>query len=235
LQVGFGYSPENAANKSTSVTTDQASNIKYPTVKALYDWAVGAFSGLTHKTRHATGGADALTPADIGAATEAQGIKADAALPIADAGLRTAQIVDIEQTADFSTAATIPYDATPPQNTEGTEYIAASITPTNASSTLEITVDLWVGGSGGGMIILGLFKDSDTTCFQAGSAASGGGNLLQPLSLRARVPAGSLAARTYKLRIGSNGITVYVNRGSGVANAFGDAVISRLTIREILP
>lgn len=31
------------ANKSTSVVTDQASNIKYPTVKALYDWATVTF------------------------------------------------------------------------------------------------------------------------------------------------------------------------------------------------
>lgn len=48
LAVGFGYSPENAANKSTSVTADQSSDIKYPTVKALYDWAVGAFSAIGH-------------------------------------------------------------------------------------------------------------------------------------------------------------------------------------------
>ena len=42
--VGYGYSPENAANKSSSVETDQASTTKYPTVKAVYDWAVGLFA-----------------------------------------------------------------------------------------------------------------------------------------------------------------------------------------------
>jgi hypothetical protein len=31
---------EEAANKSTSVTTDQASDTKYPSVKSVYDWAV---------------------------------------------------------------------------------------------------------------------------------------------------------------------------------------------------
>lgn len=36
---------------------------------------------LAHKATHQSGGADALTPADIGAATSAQGAKADAALP----------------------------------------------------------------------------------------------------------------------------------------------------------
>jgi len=38
---------EDLTNKSTSVTTDQASNTKYPSVKAVYDWAVGLFATLT--------------------------------------------------------------------------------------------------------------------------------------------------------------------------------------------
>lgn len=42
----LGYVPENAANKSTSVTTDQASAVKYPTVKSLYDWATGLFATI---------------------------------------------------------------------------------------------------------------------------------------------------------------------------------------------
>lgn len=42
-QDSLGYTAENSANKSTSVTTDQASNIKYPSVKAVYDWAVSTF------------------------------------------------------------------------------------------------------------------------------------------------------------------------------------------------
>ncbi len=36
----LGYVAENSANKSLSVTTDQASNTKYPSVKAVYDWAI---------------------------------------------------------------------------------------------------------------------------------------------------------------------------------------------------
>jgi hypothetical protein len=41
--AGYGYIPENTANKSTGVHADQASNTKFPTVKALYDWAVALF------------------------------------------------------------------------------------------------------------------------------------------------------------------------------------------------
>jgi hypothetical protein len=35
---------EDVANKSTSVTTDQASNTKYPSVKSVYDWATTTLS-----------------------------------------------------------------------------------------------------------------------------------------------------------------------------------------------
>ena len=44
VTTALGFTPENVANKSTSVTTDQASNTKYPSVKAVYDWAVATFT-----------------------------------------------------------------------------------------------------------------------------------------------------------------------------------------------
>jgi hypothetical protein len=44
----LGFTPENVANKSTSVTTDLASNTKYPSVKAVYDWAVGLFATISN-------------------------------------------------------------------------------------------------------------------------------------------------------------------------------------------
>jgi hypothetical protein len=47
-QAALGFTAENVANKSTSVTTDQASNTKYPSVKAVYDWAVGLFATIAN-------------------------------------------------------------------------------------------------------------------------------------------------------------------------------------------
>ena len=76
-QNTLGFTPENVANLSTDVNTDQASNSKYPSVKAVYDWAVGLFvqknSAITGATKTkitydakglVTAGADATT-ADI--------------------------------------------------------------------------------------------------------------------------------------------------------------------------
>jgi hypothetical protein len=40
-------SKENVSNKSTNVNTDQASNTKYPSVKAVFDWATNLFVPTT--------------------------------------------------------------------------------------------------------------------------------------------------------------------------------------------
>lgn len=41
-----GIDLEKVSNKSTSVVTDQASNIKYPSVKSVYDWATSLFARI---------------------------------------------------------------------------------------------------------------------------------------------------------------------------------------------
>jgi hypothetical protein len=45
---GLAASKEDVSNKSISVTTDQASNTKYPSVKSVYDWAVGLFATIAN-------------------------------------------------------------------------------------------------------------------------------------------------------------------------------------------
>lgn len=46
LQTALGYTAENVANKSTSVSTDGSSDTKYPSVKAVKDYADGLVAGL---------------------------------------------------------------------------------------------------------------------------------------------------------------------------------------------
>ena len=48
LDTNLGYAPEDSANKSTTLSTDQASNTKYPTVKSVYDWAIGLFATISN-------------------------------------------------------------------------------------------------------------------------------------------------------------------------------------------
>jgi hypothetical protein len=47
-QASLGYTAENVANKSTTLNTDQASDTKYPSVKSVYDWAVGLFATIAN-------------------------------------------------------------------------------------------------------------------------------------------------------------------------------------------
>jgi hypothetical protein len=48
LSNGVGYTPENSANKSTNITTDTGSDVKYPSVKAVETF-VAANTGLPWK------------------------------------------------------------------------------------------------------------------------------------------------------------------------------------------
>jgi hypothetical protein len=43
LEANIGYVPENNGNKSIDIEADKTSNIKFPSVKSVYDWAVAKF------------------------------------------------------------------------------------------------------------------------------------------------------------------------------------------------
>lgn len=45
-QDALGFTPEDVANKSTSIPTDQASNTKYPSVKSVFDWVTLQLNSL---------------------------------------------------------------------------------------------------------------------------------------------------------------------------------------------
>jgi hypothetical protein len=59
---------ESVANKSTNVNTDQASNTRYPSVKALFDWATALFVPTTRTINGLDLSANrTLTASDVGA------------------------------------------------------------------------------------------------------------------------------------------------------------------------
>lgn len=68
LAAPLNYTPEDVANKSTNVNTDQASNTKYPSVKAVYDWAISLFvkkGTITNNTILKGSGTDTATDSTI--------------------------------------------------------------------------------------------------------------------------------------------------------------------------
>lgn len=69
-QASLGFTAENVANKSTNATTDASSNTKYPSVKAIVDYAVSAdASVLSSAATDATTKANAAQAAAIAAST----------------------------------------------------------------------------------------------------------------------------------------------------------------------
>lgn len=126
----------------------------------------------------------------------------------------------------------IPADDTLPQNTEGTEIVTVSITPTSATSVIEVEFCGFAAAAGSVLCIAALFRDSDADALQAAAATAGSANLPNSLPLLYREAAGSTAARTYKIRAGTSSGTGRMN-GTTSGRLFGGAAASCLVVREI--
>lgn len=130
-----------------------------------------------------------------------------------------------------STTSAIPYDNTIPQITEGTELFSIAITPTSATSVIEIEVLLpMVAVDASGWTFSGaLFQDSISNALVAA------GNTIQftaPFSLKYRVVSGSTTARTYSFRYGpTSGRTVFI--GGNTSAKFSTSSIAYMTVKEI--
>lgn len=150
----------------------------------------------------------------------------------------TAQIVTSALSTLSTGTTTIPVDNTIPQNTEGDQYLTVTITPTSASSTLEIDVELLVSHSVSGVyMVAALFQDSTANAIAAtaGAGSAGAGGFSGPLKLKHIMTAGTTSATTFKVRAGSsNAGTTSVNGSVGV-QVFGGVASSRITVKEYLP
>jgi hypothetical protein len=65
-QNNLGFTPENVDNKSTTLDSDKLSNIKYPSVKSVFDWAVGLFTQSYIIQRLTTAQRDAIVSPAVG-------------------------------------------------------------------------------------------------------------------------------------------------------------------------
>jgi hypothetical protein len=143
-----------------------------------------------------------------------------------------------ETVAVIQNTTIIPYDDTKPQNTEGTEILTATITPTNKNSTIRI--EALVKGSvatSGDALIAALFRDSNADAIEVGiHDSSTGGNLaLYGVKVEAEVAAVDTVATTFKLRVGGDAGNAWTVNGISGARVFGGAMITSLRVTEILP
>lgn len=141
----------------------------------------------------------------------------------------------------FSTASVIacgvlPNDDTIPQNTEGTEVLTGSITPTNVNNKLVIEFTGWLGGNSD-LAGVALFQDSIADAIAASIAWGENGGLIEggQVTLRHEMVAGTTSPTTFKIRAGAPLTTTYLNADSGGTRKYGGVMRAVLTIREKTP
>jgi hypothetical protein len=139
-----------------------------------------------------------------------------------------------EYTSTGGTSVNIPWDDTIPQNTEGEEFFSVSITPKSASNSLDILVVVNCSASTNAQICCALFRDSETSAISATAEYTTGASTPQILILRKRILAGSTSAQTFKVRVGAQTGTAYINSISA-GRKFGGVLISSITVQEVTP
>lgn len=140
----------------------------------------------------------------------------------------------IASTAAYASfTATIPFDDTIPQNTEGTEILTATITPKRAGSILRVRVLAPVSTSGSAIgPTLALFRDSSAGAVDAFTLSQTGAGATDKIQMLHEEAAGSTAATTFKLRFGPHTTgTAYIN-GNNIARKFGGITSVTLVIDE---
>lgn len=154
-----------------------------------------------------------------------------AAIPVATQVVK--QVVTSATQTYSAITATIPYDDTIPQSTEGTEILTATITPTSASSTLLV---FFIGqlASSIATTTAAIFRDSTANALAAGYRlinGSTGGAEMNALFVTAS--AASTSATTFKVRVGPDSGTTYVNGGTTAGRKYGGVSQCSLIIMEI--
>lgn len=151
---------------------------------------------------------------------------------------KIAQVVNTTTGALVTLSGSIPYDDTIPQNTEGTQVLSRAITPTNASSTLVITVSLNCTPLAAAEMIAALFQDSTANALAAMSMYSSGAGNRVCISFTHVMTAGTTSATTFTVRCGpatAAGTTGELNGSGGGVRRLGGVYASGITITEILP
>jgi len=143
------------------------------------------------------------------------------------------QVVNFQTGTRATGTATIPLDNTIPQNTEGTEFLSLSITPTNSTSKLLIDIRMILAGSVTTALTAALFQDATANALASmfGSVTVGDG--LVPVSFSHYMTSGTTASTTFKVRAGLGGAGTTAFNGNSTASYMGGTLASSITITEL--
>lgn len=128
-----------------------------------------------------------------------------------------------EQAAVVTCSTAMPYDNSIPQNTEGNEVVTVSHTPSNASNILHFRARAAGGVSGAGQLIGAIFTDSVADAVKMARGSYATTNETAAVEVRGKMVAGGTSPITFKLRVGLDSNTIYIN-GNGSGTRVGGGV-----------
>lgn len=127
----------------------------------------------------------------------------------------------------------IPLGDTIPQQTEGTEVITASITPTSATNNLLIEYSGPFSGSVTNIQGIALFQDATADAIFA-TFTGGDANTGYNPFVRYVITAGTTSSTTFKIRAGIGAGSLYINGRAG-SRTYGGVSYIQLSIIEYTP
>lgn len=165
------------------------------------------------------------------------GTPVDRKITVANLKLALRRTIQVVSTVDVSMqtgTTTIPADDTIPQNTEGTQFMSVTITPTNASNILKIDVIAHVScGTGTRNICVALFQDTTANALACGDYAEGHAGFICPAVFTYVMTAGTTSATTFKVRAGVETSGTVTFNGSAGARIYGGVLASSIVVTEL--
>lgn len=149
------------------------------------------------------------------------------------AGVR--QIVYASTGVQASGSATIPFDNTTPQITEGWEVLTCSITPQSSTSALIVTAVFNGSNSSSGQptLAMAIFRDSNANAIGTTLTQAIGQYLNLQVVGQVRVISGSTAATTFRMRVGLNVGTSTVNGQTSFGPIYNNNIATSISIIEV--
>jgi len=144
------------------------------------------------------------------------------------------QVKNFQTGALITGTATIPFDNTIPQITEGFEVMTLAFTPTSSSSKLLISVVTQFSPSVDSLAVTALFVGTTANALATSfTHTMGSGSYPLIHSFNHYMTSGSTSELTFRVRIGSNNAGTTTFNGRSGAVRYGGSLASSITITEI--
>lgn len=230
-------SSQTAAASSATSASGSATTATTKASEAAASASSAATSAATATSQASSATASAATATTKASEASASATNAAASAAVLNGVNKIAQIVRYESQSLGSSAATITWDDSIPQISEGDQFVTQTFTPVNASSTIYVRLEIPVFNRNAVEqgIIAALFLNDDTnakaTAVESRGLAAWDGRITISKSL----PSWS-GAKTFSVRLGASASSLfYTNGRPATLGTLGARFTTSLEIIEVLP